>query len=236
MPSPFQIMHSCRCTVVTCQPSRLAVTHHIQNTARHVSLCDARLRQSRVSGCARQCHLLSIAHTYNLLSWGAVISCIWWITTTCSWVLLRQWLHKYTQKFMKTVIIYTACNKNNRLRSLTGLTGWEVLQASATCTNGDPFSGIKCGWGMMLTTYPHLVLRSRMSRNYTSSSSWSLHGGSGTALLFFFYKVKFSVSLFTHRIQVKLSFLNRTIEKAIHSWLIWSKILHFFNNMLESKE
>jgi hypothetical protein len=120
MPSPFQIMHSCRCTVVTCQPSRLAVTHHIQNTARHVSLCDARLRQSRVSGSARQCHLLSIAHTYNLLSWGAVISCIWWITTTCSWVLLRQWLHKYTQKFMTPVIIYIACNKNNRLRSLTG--------------------------------------------------------------------------------------------------------------------
>jgi hypothetical protein len=40
--------------------------------------------------------------------------------------------------------------------------------------------GVKCP---TLTTHLQLVLRSRISRSYTSSPQWSLHGGSGTALM-----------------------------------------------------
>jgi hypothetical protein len=36
--------------------------------------------------------------------------------------------------------------------------------------------GVKHGWGVTLTTHPHLVLRSRMSRSYTSFPPKCLHG------------------------------------------------------------
>jgi hypothetical protein len=36
--------------------------------------------------------------------------------------------------------------------------------------------GVKRGRGVMLTTHPHLVLRLRMSRSYTSSHPKCLHG------------------------------------------------------------
>jgi hypothetical protein len=48
---------------------------------------------------------------------------------------------------------------------------------------GSPFLGIKRGWGVMLATHPHLMLRSRVSRSYIASPPWLLHGGSGTTLL-----------------------------------------------------
>jgi hypothetical protein len=38
------------------------------------------------------------------------------------------------------------------------------------------FLGLKRGWGVMLTTHPHLVLRLRMSRSYTSSHPMCFHG------------------------------------------------------------
>jgi hypothetical protein len=37
----------------------------------------------------------------------------------------------------------------------------------------------------MLTGHPRIVLRTRISRRYTFSRPWRLHGGSGTALLYF---------------------------------------------------
>jgi hypothetical protein len=42
--------------------------------------------------------------------------------------------------------------------------------------------GVKRGRGVTLTTHPHLVPRSRISRSCISSP-WRLHGGSGTVLL-----------------------------------------------------
>jgi hypothetical protein len=36
--------------------------------------------------------------------------------------------------------------------------------------------GVKRGRGVALTTHPHLVTRSIMSRRYTSSPAWRLHG------------------------------------------------------------
>jgi hypothetical protein len=46
---------------------------------------------------------------------------------------------------------------------------------------GGPFPVVKCSWGMTLTTHPHLVLRPRMSRSYTSSPQ--ALACSGTAIL-----------------------------------------------------
>jgi hypothetical protein len=52
---------------------------------------------------------------------------------------------------------------------------------------GGPFTpGVKCGRGVTLTTHPHLVPRSWMSRSYTSSPPSASISCSGTALLFTF--------------------------------------------------
>jgi hypothetical protein len=50
---------------------------------------------------------------------------------------------------------------------------------------GGPSPRVKRGRGATLTPHSHLVLRSRISRSYTSSPPWRLHGGSGRALLCF---------------------------------------------------
>jgi hypothetical protein len=44
--------------------------------------------------------------------------------------------------------------------------------------------GLKCGRGVTLTTHPHLVPRSRMSRSYTSSPPIAFKACGGTALAF----------------------------------------------------
>jgi hypothetical protein len=54
-------------------------------------------------------------------------------------------------------------------------TGSGTHPASCTMGTGGPFPGVKRGRGVTLTTHPHLVSRSRMSRSYTSSSSKRLH-------------------------------------------------------------
>jgi len=48
---------------------------------------------------------------------------------------------------------------------------------------GGPFPGAKRGRGVTLTTHPHLVPRSRMSRSYTSLPPSATMACSGTALL-----------------------------------------------------
>jgi hypothetical protein len=54
--------------------------------------------------------------------------------------------------------------------------------ASCTMGTGGPSLGVKRGRGVTLTTHPHLVPRSWMSRSYTSSPPKRLYGG--TALPF----------------------------------------------------
>jgi len=54
------------------------------------------------------------------------------------------------------------------------------------CTGGR-FPGLKRGRGVTLTTHPHLVQRSRMSRSYTYPPS-AFIACSGTALAFYFIK------------------------------------------------
>jgi hypothetical protein len=55
-------------------------------------------------------------------------------------------------------------------------TGSGAHPASCTMGTGGPFPGAKRGPGMTLTTQPHLVPRSRMSRGYTSSPPKRHHG------------------------------------------------------------
>jgi hypothetical protein len=57
----------------------------------------------------------------------------------------------------------------------------------ASCPMGTAVlsPGVKHGRGVTLTTHPHLVLRSRMSRSYTSSPPSASMTCSGTALLYF---------------------------------------------------
>jgi hypothetical protein len=55
-------------------------------------------------------------------------------------------------------------------------TGSEAHLASCPMGTGGPFPGGKARAGVTLTTHPHLVPRSRMSRSYTSSPPKRLHG------------------------------------------------------------
>jgi hypothetical protein len=55
-------------------------------------------------------------------------------------------------------------------------TGSEAHPASCTMGTGGPFPRAKRGRGVTLTTHPHLVLRSRMSRRHTSSPPKRHHG------------------------------------------------------------
>jgi hypothetical protein len=65
----------------------------------------------------------------------------------------------------------------------------------ASCTMGTRVlsPGLKRGWGVTLTTRPHLVPRSRM-RSYTSSPPSVFMACSGTALA---YELKILFSLFS---------------------------------------
>jgi hypothetical protein len=66
-------------------------------------------------------------------------------------------------------------------------TGSGAHPASCTMGTGGPFPGAKRGLGVTLTTPPHLMPRSKMSRSYTSSlPSFSVEW-SGTALALFIY-------------------------------------------------
>jgi hypothetical protein len=63
-------------------------------------------------------------------------------------------------------------------------TGSEARPASCPKGTGGPFPGAKRGRGVTLTTHPHLMPRSRMSRSYTSSPPSATMACSGTALIF----------------------------------------------------
>jgi hypothetical protein len=69
-------------------------------------------------------------------------------------------------------------------------TGSGAHPASCTMGTGGPFPGAKRGRGVTLTTHPHLVPRSRMSRRYTPLPSNATMAGSGTALLFLLWFIK----------------------------------------------
>jgi hypothetical protein len=65
-------------------------------------------------------------------------------------------------------------------------TGSEANPASCTIGTGGSFPGAKRDQGVTLTTHPHLVPRSRMSTNYTSSPPSATMTCSGTSLVLFY--------------------------------------------------
>jgi hypothetical protein len=69
--------------------------------------------------------------------------------------------------------------------SLCVLTSSETHPPFCEMGTRGSFSGVKHGRSVTLTTHPRLVLRSRMSKNCTSSSPWRVHSGSGTVLPFY---------------------------------------------------
>jgi hypothetical protein len=70
-------------------------------------------------------------------------------------------------------------------------TGSEAHPASCTMGIRGPFPETKRSWGVTLTTHPHPMQRSRMSRSYTSSPPppTATMACSGTALLFTYFSV-----------------------------------------------
>jgi hypothetical protein len=66
-------------------------------------------------------------------------------------------------------------------------TGSEAHPASCKMGTGGPFPGAKRGRGVTLTTHPHLVPRSGMSRSYTSSPPKRLRGVLRDCFAFFFF-------------------------------------------------
>jgi hypothetical protein len=79
-------------------------------------------------------------------------------------------------------------------------TGSEAHPASCRVDTGGPFPGAKRGRGVTLTTHPHLMPRSRMSRSYTSSPASATMVCSGTA--YFFYSLKRMLGYFVYRYNV----------------------------------
>jgi hypothetical protein len=66
-------------------------------------------------------------------------------------------------------------------------TGSGAYPVSCTMGTGGPFSRVKRGRGVTLTTHPHLVPMSWMSNSYTSSLPFASMACSGTALLYFLH-------------------------------------------------
>jgi hypothetical protein len=85
---------------------------------------------------------------------------------------------------------------------------------------GGPFLGVKHGWVVTLSTHPHLVPRSTMSKSYSFSPPWRMRGGSVIALLFYFtfyiLKAKFNDKLpakkQTNYLSLGIVILRRTIS------------------------
>jgi hypothetical protein len=74
------------------------------------------------------------------------------------------------------------------VRSSAGVKDISSSLCVQTCSEAHPASysmvpGGKAWRGVTLTTHPHLVPRSGMSRRYSSSPPWRLHGCSGTYFL-----------------------------------------------------
>jgi hypothetical protein len=87
-------------------------------------------------------------------------------------------------------------------------TGSVAHPASVQLVPGVLPQGLKRGRGVTLTTHPHLELRSKMSRSYTSSHQSAFVACSGTALAF--------LSLFTNLCQHSDKRATRSTPSASH--------------------
>ena len=77
--------------------------------------------------------------------------------------------------------VYGQCNIPAALspgnRPSTHVTWDEYLSRYGDCKMGTgSFPGVKCGWGVLLTTHPLLVLRSQKSRAIRLPTLWACNG------------------------------------------------------------
>jgi hypothetical protein len=147
----------------------------------------------------RSCH--------NLVPWniGIILTCFKF--NNQRQVLITSCVHKslYTmQIWIKKLYFrsqYSVCLRAGRLgdrgsipgrgerifpSSLCVQTCSEAHPAFCTMGTGGPFPGVRRGPGVTLTTHPHLVPRSRMSRSYISSPPSVSMAFSGTAFSYIF--------------------------------------------------
>jgi hypothetical protein len=75
----------------------------------------------------------------------------------------------------RAIGVRSPSGENNFSFSLYIHIGSETHPAFCTMGTGSPFPGAKRGWGVTLTTHPHLVPRSKTSMRYTSSPPKSHH-------------------------------------------------------------
>jgi hypothetical protein len=85
---------------------------------------------------------------------------------------------KGTEQYFKTITtgVRSPAEAKDFSSSLCAQTCSEAHPASYQMGTGGPFQGVNRGRGVTLTTHPHLVSRSRMSRSYTSFPPSRLHG------------------------------------------------------------
>jgi hypothetical protein len=92
------------------------------------------------------------------------------------YILLFKNVAKRRKDFLYFVLIFFLCVLSFLPPSFLVLFLQFMYWASCTMGTGGPFLWLKRGRGVMLTTYPHLVPRLRMSRSYTSSPPKRLRG------------------------------------------------------------
>jgi hypothetical protein len=100
------------------------------------------------------------------MSQGSLVS----VMSSMDW-LIRVWSLAGAKDFSSSLCIQTSSGVHfaSYAMGIGGVLSWEV----------------KCGRGMTLTTHPHLVPSSGMSRTYTSSPPVTFIACSRTALLYF---------------------------------------------------
>jgi hypothetical protein len=111
---------------------------------------------------------------------GLVIDSMY-IGTPIIWHMLQ--LHRSQGSSVSIVSDYGLGSRGSSLAGAKDFSSSPCIQTSSG-THPAPYPigtgglslGVKHGWGVTLTTHPHLVLRSGMSRSSTSSPPKRLHG------------------------------------------------------------
>jgi hypothetical protein len=105
-------------------------------------------------------------------------------------------------------------------------TGSGAHPASCTMGTGGPFPGVKRGRGVTLTTHPHPMPTSRMSRSYTSSPPSASVACSGIALAFQKWKNCNISNITLGKIEPpppQLQFISQKLESRWNG--VWGRLL-----------
>jgi hypothetical protein len=98
-------------------------------------------------------------------------------------------------------------------------TGSGAHPASCTMGTGGPFPGAKRGRGVTLTTHPHLVPRSRMSRSYSSSPPPQVPSRRVAGLLCFFALLRVPVKTISVNLET-----TETTKNGSHTFIFCKEI------------